>query len=66
MRALANRAVELLASAVTAGYTDVARLKADADLDALRTRADFQALVAELEQKFPPKREVAPAPHEVK
>jgi tetratricopeptide (TPR) repeat protein len=50
-RAHADRALELLQKAVKAGYTDTARLKTDPDLDALRDRAEFKALVAELEKK---------------
>jgi hypothetical protein len=33
------------------GYKDVARLKKDTDFDPLRVRADFQRLLAELENK---------------
>jgi hypothetical protein len=39
-------------------------MKTDSDLDALRDRDDFKALVAELVKKFPPKFEQAPPPHE--
>jgi serine/threonine-protein kinase len=44
----AARAVELLRQAVARGYKDVAHLKHDKELEALRTRADFQKLLAEL------------------
>ena len=43
--AYAARAVELLRRAADAGFKDVERLKKDADLDALRSREDFQALL---------------------
>ena len=59
-----DRAMELLATAVKAGYKDAAHLKADTDLDSLRDRADFRSLVADLERRFPPPREVAPMPTE--
>jgi serine/threonine protein kinase/Tfp pilus assembly protein PilF len=47
----AARAVELLRQAVAKGYKDVARLKKDRDLDAVRDREDFKRLVAGLEAK---------------
>ena len=53
---LADRAMELLKGAVAAGWNDVAQTKQDTDLDPLRTRADFKKLLAELEQRFPPKK----------
>jgi serine/threonine protein kinase/tetratricopeptide (TPR) repeat protein len=46
----AARAVGLLRQAVQAGYTDLAQLKKAADLDALRQRQDFQALLGDLEK----------------
>ena len=49
----AARAVALLKQAVEKGYKDVAQLKKDADLDALRNRADFKALLNELEAMPP-------------
>jgi serine/threonine-protein kinase len=51
----ARRAVALLRQAVQKGYQDVAHLKTDADLDALRQRPDFQQLLADLEAKAPRK-----------
>jgi tetratricopeptide (TPR) repeat protein len=57
-----DRTMELLQKAVKAGYNDAAHLKADTDLDPLRERKDFRKLLADLEAKFPPKREVLPAP----
>jgi tetratricopeptide (TPR) repeat protein len=62
----ADTAAEMLRKAVTHGFRDVARLKRDAALDALRDRDDFQALVAELEKRFPPKLDRAPPPREKK
>jgi hypothetical protein len=49
--------VALLRQAVTKGFRDAARLKADPDLAALRGRADFRQLVTDLEAKAqaPPK-----------
>jgi hypothetical protein len=47
----AVRATEALRQAIAAGYRDVSHLENDADLDPLRTRKDFQQLVAELKQK---------------
>ena len=58
----AERAVGLLRKAVQAGYKNHAHMKADPDLDPLRKRADFQKLLADLEAKFPPRREVLPPP----
>jgi hypothetical protein len=52
-RQYASRAVELLREAVDRGYkgpAEVARLKTDADLDALRERDDFKGLLAGLEK----------------
>jgi eukaryotic-like serine/threonine-protein kinase len=51
----AGRSVELLRKAQATGYfqsTDrLARMKENKDLDAIRSRADFQALLVELEKK---------------
>jgi tetratricopeptide (TPR) repeat protein len=44
-------AMKLLRDAVRKGYQDVAHMKKDTDLDALRQRQDFQKLIAELERK---------------
>jgi tetratricopeptide (TPR) repeat protein len=44
----AERAMAWLTKAVAAGYKNVASLTKDTDLDALRDRADFKALVAEI------------------
>jgi serine/threonine protein kinase len=45
----ANRAMAWLTRAVAAGFDNVAHLRADGDLDALRARQDFQQLLTELE-----------------
>jgi tetratricopeptide (TPR) repeat protein len=53
-----RRAVELLRRAQAAGYfrdpDRLARMKANKDLDAIRSRPDFQRLLAELEKKAKP------------
>jgi tetratricopeptide (TPR) repeat protein/tRNA A-37 threonylcarbamoyl transferase component Bud32 len=58
----AGRALELIRKEVGRGTVDLPQLERDKDLDPLRGRADFQKLLAELEGKVPPKREVPPAP----
>ncbi|MBX9583218.1 MAG: tetratricopeptide repeat protein [Gemmataceae bacterium] len=60
----ADRAMDRLRKAVAAGYKDAAHLQQDADLDALRDRADFRALLAELGVKAPPPH-LAPPPRPV-
>ncbi|GAC1468569.1 MAG: hypothetical protein NVSMB9_11370 [Isosphaeraceae bacterium] len=47
-----DRAMKILHRAVGAGYHDVAQLRTDPALDALRSRADFRLLMMDLE--FPP------------
>jgi serine/threonine-protein kinase len=49
----ASRAVALLRQTVQKGYSNVAHMKKDADLDALRPRPDFRQLLADLEAKAP-------------
>jgi WD40 repeat protein len=49
-REYADRAMELLRNAVTAGYKDAGHMKQDTDLDPLRGRADFKKLLAWLEE----------------
>jgi tetratricopeptide (TPR) repeat protein len=49
----AARAVEMLRIAVECGYRDAAHMAKDADLDALRGRDDFKALLTDLEKRFP-------------
>jgi serine/threonine-protein kinase len=46
----AARAVVLLKDAVTMGFKDVDQIKKDADLDAVRSRDDFQILLRSLEK----------------
>jgi eukaryotic-like serine/threonine-protein kinase len=46
---LAALAMEWLQNSVAAGYADVAQIKKDKDLNALRDRADFKKLVADME-----------------
>jgi uncharacterized protein YciW len=50
----AARAVELLRQASARGYKDIARLKDDPDLGALRSRPDFHRLLGQLEAKAKP------------
>jgi hypothetical protein len=47
--AYATGAVQLLRRTIAQGYKNAIQLKKDADLDALRPRADFKKLLAELE-----------------
>ncbi len=44
----ADRAMAWLKQAVSAGYKDVANMKKDKDLDALRDREDFKKLLGSL------------------
>jgi serine/threonine protein kinase len=48
--AYGQRAVQLLRQAFDKGYEDPARIKTDPELNALRARADFQQLLAEVGQ----------------
>jgi tetratricopeptide (TPR) repeat protein len=59
-KADADKAMEWLQTAVQAGYKDAAHVKQDPDLDAIRERADFKKLLAELEAT------PAPTPQEKK
>jgi serine/threonine-protein kinase len=45
-RSYSDQAVDLLRQAVGKGYRDAAHLKTDSDLDVLRSREDFQELLA--------------------
>ncbi len=58
----AARAIGSLQKAVKAGFKDAARIKRDEDLHPLRGRDDFKKLLADLEAKFPPMKEVLPPP----
>jgi eukaryotic-like serine/threonine-protein kinase len=62
----ADRALQWLTKSVAAGYKDAAHMKKDTDLDFLRDRDDFKALLAELEAKSPPKTDTAVPPQEKK
>jgi serine/threonine protein kinase len=53
----ADLAMESLKQAVAAGFDNVAQIKQDTDLGALRGREDFKKLVAELEAKAAKKKE---------
>jgi serine/threonine protein kinase/Flp pilus assembly protein TadD len=46
-----DRALETLRQAVAKGYRDVAQMRKAPDLDPLRSRTDFQDLLAELEKR---------------
>jgi serine/threonine-protein kinase len=50
-RAAADGAMATLRRAVAAGYCNVAQMRTDSDLDALRQRDDFKALMKDLEAK---------------
>jgi tetratricopeptide (TPR) repeat protein len=56
--AYAGRAADLLGRAVRAGYRDAEHVESDADLDPIRGRADYRAVIGEL-RRLPP---VAPPP----
>jgi serine/threonine protein kinase len=59
----AERAMACLRRALQQGLMDVDHIKQDLDLDALRSRHDFQQLIADLEiQAAPKRRELAPTP----
>lgn len=58
----ARRAVEQLQKAVKTGYTDAAAMARDSDLDPIRDLDAFKKLLAELEEKSPPKPGPAPRP----
>jgi tetratricopeptide (TPR) repeat protein len=48
----ADRAVEQLQRAIESGFADVEAIRGNKDLDPLRGRADFQRLVANLEERL--------------
>jgi serine/threonine protein kinase/Flp pilus assembly protein TadD len=50
-RAYGERAMAQLRQAVAKGYKDVGHMKQDKDLDSLRSRMDFQKLLAKLERE---------------
>ena len=47
----ADQAMAMLRDALAKGYKDAGHMRTDKDLDPLRSRADFKAVVAELEAK---------------
>ncbi|HMC90417.1 MAG TPA: tetratricopeptide repeat protein, partial [Gemmataceae bacterium] len=51
VEAEAARAMTWLKQAIAAGFDDVAHMKQDKDLDALRGREDFKKVVADLDEK---------------
>jgi serine/threonine-protein kinase len=51
VQAYADRAMTTLQQAVQKGYKNAAHMKKDGDLDPLRSRADFQKLLTELEAR---------------
>jgi tetratricopeptide (TPR) repeat protein len=50
-RRLADRAMEALRQAITGGYHDVDWIEHDTDLDPLRSRDDYKALIADLKSR---------------
>jgi tetratricopeptide (TPR) repeat protein len=52
-RAYGDQALAFLQEALQKGYNDIAHLKKDPNLDPLRSRADFQQLLAGLQGKVP-------------
>ena len=52
--AYGDRALAALRQAIDRGFKDVAQMTKDADLEPLRSRADFQKLLAEVEAKDKP------------
>src|SRR5262249_6945871 len=50
-RRWADRAMEALQRAVDGGYRDFAYIESDTDLDALRSRDDYKALIASLKTR---------------
>jgi hypothetical protein len=55
----ADKAMDWLRKAVAAGYSNRPHIDGDTDLDALRGRADFRALVGSLPYPAPPPRPVS-------
>jgi tetratricopeptide (TPR) repeat protein len=50
-QAAADVSLEMLRQAVAAGYANLARLRADSDLDVLRSRSEFQKLLKDVAAK---------------
>jgi tetratricopeptide (TPR) repeat protein len=57
----ADRAVEQLQRAIESGFADLVAIRRERALDPLRGRADFQKLVANLEERLRPRSQGAPA-----
>ncbi|HEY7330524.1 MAG TPA: serine/threonine-protein kinase [Gemmataceae bacterium] len=57
---IANQAMAKLRRAVAAGYRNLANMKQDTDLDALRARPDFQLLMKDLEKPPAPRNALKP------
>jgi tetratricopeptide (TPR) repeat protein len=57
-----SRAMEMLRKAVQSGFKDSTRMKWDKTLAPLRDRDDFRKLLADLEKRFPARREQLPPP----
>jgi serine/threonine-protein kinase len=53
-RDLADRAVQTLRNAMAGGFANLGTMRTDSDLDPIRERDDFKALLAELESKNRP------------
>lgn len=51
MQTYSDNALTAIRKAVASGYTDAAKMKSDKDLEPLRSRADFQKLLSEVEAK---------------
>ena len=56
----ADRAMDLLQTAVKAGWSDAAHMAKDTDLDPIRGRDDFKKLIEELAKKSPANSEPKP------
>ncbi|MFO0936354.1 MAG: serine/threonine-protein kinase [Gemmataceae bacterium] len=59
-------AIENLKRSILAGFNNVEAIKTEPDMDPIRERTDFKAIMAELEAKFPPDREVLSVPRLVR
>lgn len=58
----AAEAIRLLKKAMECGFDDLPLMKKDKDLDAIRDRAEFKAVLADLEKKLAPTKVVLPPP----
>lgn len=57
-RRIADKAVELLGQAILAGFQDARRLTGHRELEPLRSRAEFKAMVEALGERLPASREI--------